>query len=89
MFKKLLVWFLRIFIFVWVTFVLIFFFAAACAIFVEGRVYLHALIEIIADIILWFWDLHWSILVPVLIVLSSYTIYLIKHHQKKTKKENS
>ena len=67
----------------WVSFCLFFLIAAASALFFFGREYLHVFIEILADIIIWFWSLHWSILTFIFLVLGVYFLYLQEQRNKK------
>jgi len=80
MFKKILFWVLwRL----WISLCFFFLIAAASGLFVFGRECLHIFIEILADIIMWFWSLHWSILIPVFIVLGVYFQFLMNQRNKK------
>jgi uncharacterized membrane protein len=82
MYKKLFLWVIwRL----WVSFCLFFLSAAACGLFVFGREYLHGLIEVLADIVIWFWGLHWTILTVVFIVLGVYFLYLQEQKNIKEK----
>lgn len=79
--KKTIAWIVWI---VWLSFCLFFLSAAACGLFIFGRGFLHASIETIADIITWFWSLHWSILAPVFFVSGMYFSYLQAHRNEKS-----
>jgi hypothetical protein len=83
MFKKILFWTM------WglfASFCLFFLSAAASGFFVFGRAYLHGFIEGLADIIMWFWSLHWSILISIFIVLGVYSLFLINQRDNRMNK---
>jgi len=68
------------------SFCLFFLSAAASGLFVFGREYLHVFIESLADIVMWFWSLHWGLLIPIFIVLGVYSMFLINQRDNRMNK---